>query len=99
MVYCAVKAGREDEMIKWGSGSDRWGRERLLGTTLEGEAELWKEESRAAFELVERMYQEQIFRLNVSEHSQVLTETASETVRSINYTTSRRNTTDLIEAE
>jgi len=69
VIYCAVKAGREDEMMKWGSGSDRWGRERLLGTTLQGEAELWKEESRAAFELVERMYQEQIFKLNVQQAS------------------------------
>jgi hypothetical protein len=36
---------------------------------LQGEAELWKEESRAAFELVERMYQEQIFKLNVQQAS------------------------------
>jgi len=52
-------------MFKWGSGADRWGRERLLGTTLKGEAELYQEEARAAFELVERMYQEQIFKMDV----------------------------------
>ena len=39
--------------------------ERLLGTTLKGEAELYQEEARAAFELVERMYQEQIFKMDV----------------------------------
>jgi hypothetical protein len=65
MIYCAVKGGRRDEMFKWGSGADRWGRERLLGTTLKGEAELYQEEARAAFELVERMYQEQIFKMDV----------------------------------
>lgn len=56
-------------MIKWGSGADRLGRERLLGTTLETEAELYEEESRAAFELVERLYKEQIFKLGVEEPS------------------------------
>jgi hypothetical protein len=73
MVYCAVKGGREDEMIKWGSGADRWGRERLLGTTLDGEADVFQEESRAAFELVERLYQEQIYKLGVQENADLLT--------------------------
>jgi len=63
MIYCALRAGREDEMMKWGCGSDWCGRERLIGTMLSGEADLFEEECTAAFEFVERLYQEQIFKL------------------------------------
>ena len=63
MIYCAVKGGREDEMIKWGSGSDWWGQERLLGTTLDAEAEVFKEESKAALQIVENLYKEWAFKL------------------------------------
>lgn len=65
MIYCALKGGREDEMIKWGSGSDRWGRERLLGTTLYAEAEVFEKESKAAFETAENLYKEWTFKLGV----------------------------------
>ena len=50
MVYCALREGREGELIKWGSGSDWWGGERLIGTSLEGEAEIFEEECLGAFE-------------------------------------------------
>lgn len=53
-------------MMKWGSGSDWCGRERLIGTMLNGEADLFEEECTAAFEFVERLYREQIFKLGVS---------------------------------
>ncbi len=65
MIYCALKSGNGDEMIKWGSGSDRWGRERLLGTTLDVEAEVFEEECRAAFEVVENLYREWAFKFGV----------------------------------
>src|SRR5208282_3518872 len=58
MVYCALNAGKEEEMMKWGSGSDFWGNERLIGTTLTGEADVFEEECRDAFEFVEFMYRE-----------------------------------------
>ena len=58
MLYCALVCGKGDEMIKWGSGSDWWGRERLIGTTLDEEASLFEEESRAAFGIVENLYKE-----------------------------------------
>jgi 3-keto steroid reductase len=67
-VWCALKAGREGEMIKWGCGSDLWGRERLIGTLLSGEAEMFEEESRGAFEVVERMYKEWTFKLGVNKN-------------------------------
>ena len=67
MVYCCLEAGREGEMMKWGSGSDFWGRERLIGTTLVGEAEVFEEECGDAFELVEHMYREWAFRLGVTD--------------------------------
>lgn len=67
MVYCALRGTRDDEMIKWGSGSDRLGRERLIGTTLTGEAELWDKESKAAFDVVENLYREWAFKLGVTE--------------------------------
>jgi hypothetical protein len=69
MIYCALLAKREEEMFKWGSGSDWWGRERLLGTTLDGEADVFEEECRDAFELVERLYREWAFKLGVEVHS------------------------------
>src|SRR5271155_5940754 len=53
MMYCCLDAGREGEMMKWGSGSDFWGNERLIGTTLTGEAEVFETECKSAFELVE----------------------------------------------
>jgi 3-keto steroid reductase len=67
MIYCALRAGKGDEMMKWGCGSDWWGRERLIGSTLSGEADLFEEECTAAFEFVERLYQERIFKLGASE--------------------------------
>ena len=54
-------------MIKWGSGSDLWGRERLLGTTMDVEAEVFEEESKAAFEVVENLYREWAFKLGVTD--------------------------------
>jgi hypothetical protein len=69
MIYCALKAGRKEEMMKWGSGSDFWGRERLVGTTLSGEAWVFEEECRSCFELIERLYQEQTFKLGVENAS------------------------------
>jgi hypothetical protein len=65
MIYCALEAGREGEMIKWGCGSDRWGRERLLGTILDTDVEIFEEESKAAFEIVENLYKEWAFKLGV----------------------------------
>jgi hypothetical protein len=67
MVYCALVAGREGEMMKWGSGSDWWGRERLIGTTLDGEAEVFYDECREAYEVVENLYREWAFKLGVTE--------------------------------
>lgn len=67
MVYCATKAGRSGEMIKWGSGSDRLGRERLIGTQLDKEAEVFDEECRSAYEVVEQLYSEWAFKLGVHE--------------------------------
>jgi 3-keto steroid reductase len=66
-VWCALQAGREDEMTKWGCGSDRWGRERLIGTQLWGEADIFAEEARGAFEVAEGMYREWVFKLGVTE--------------------------------
>jgi hypothetical protein len=74
MVYCALKGTKEDEMIKWGSGSDRWGRERLIGTTLTGEAELWDKESKAAFDIVESLYKEWAFKSGVTSDNNGATE-------------------------
>jgi hypothetical protein len=68
MVYCALSAAKEDEMMKWGSGSDRWGNERLIGTTLEGEADIFNDECTDAYNFVERLYKEQCFKLGVSEN-------------------------------
>lgn len=68
MVYCALSAEREDEMMKWGSGSDRWGNERLIGTTLEGEADIFNDECTDAYNFVEQLYKEQCFKLGVSEN-------------------------------
>ena len=65
MLYCALIAGKEGELIKWGCGSDRWGNERLIGTTLEGQLSVFEEESVAAFELVEKLYEEWTSRLGV----------------------------------
>ena len=65
MVYCATKVGRSGELVKWGSGSDRWGHERLIGTSLQGEAEIFEEEGKAAFEIVEQLYKEWAFKLGV----------------------------------
>jgi 3-keto steroid reductase len=70
MVYCALKGTKQDEMIKWGSGSDRLGRERLIGTTLDGEAELFDEESKGVFDIVENLCKEWAFKLGVMEHEQ-----------------------------
>lgn len=67
MVYCALREGREGELIKWGSGSDWWGGERLIGTSLEGEAEIFEEECLGAFEIVENLYNEWTFKLGVTE--------------------------------
>ena len=76
MVYCALKGTKEDEMIKWGSGSDRWGRERLIGTTLTGEAELWDKESKGVFDIVESLYKEWAFKLGVTGNNNDETEEA-----------------------
>ena len=65
MVYCCLDAGREGELMKWGSGSDFWGNERLIGTTLRGEAEVFDKECSDAFQLVESMYRQWAFRLGV----------------------------------
>ena len=70
MVYCALKGTREDEMIKWGSGSGRWGRERLIGMTLTGEADLWDKESKAAFDIVENLYKEWAFKLGITDETE-----------------------------
>jgi len=56
-------------MMKWGCGSDRFGRERLIGTQLSGEAEMFEEDSKGAFEVVERMYKEWTFKLGVKEEN------------------------------
>jgi hypothetical protein len=69
MIYCALKATREDELMKWGSGSDFWGRERLLGTSLYGEACLFEEECRSVYEIVEQLYKEQTFKMGVETES------------------------------
>jgi hypothetical protein len=55
--------------MKWGSGSDLWGRERLIATTLEGDASVFEKECCEAFELVEHLYKEWAFKLGVSEKS------------------------------
>ena len=67
MIYCALKAGREGEMIKWGSGSDWCGRERLIGTILDEEAEVFEQEAREAFDFIEALYKEWAFKLGVKE--------------------------------
>lgn len=67
MIYCALKAGREGEMIKWGSGSDWCGRERLIGTILDEEAEVFEKEAREAFDVIEALYKEWSFKMGVKE--------------------------------
>jgi 3-keto steroid reductase len=52
MIYCALVCGKEDELVKWGSGSDWWGRERLLGTSLETDAKEFEKEAFEAFRFI-----------------------------------------------
>ena len=65
-IYCALVAGREGEMIKWGSGSTWWGGDRLIGNILDAEAELFEKEGRDAFEIVEKLYKEWAFKLGLN---------------------------------
>ena len=67
MIYCALIGNKEGELFKWGSGSDWWGRERLIATSLEGETRVYAEESQAAFEIVERLYREWTRKFAVAE--------------------------------
>ena len=66
-IYCALNAGKEGEMFKWGSGSDWIGRERLIGTAIDREADLFGEECAAAYDFIERLYKEHAFKLGVLE--------------------------------
>jgi hypothetical protein len=59
MVWCALRGDRAGEGMKWGCGSDWWGRERLIGVEFSDQGDRGK----MCYELVERMYKEWRFRL------------------------------------